>query len=276
MPSTKQHELGIAGLALLRTWLIGNKNTTKTVLKEIKSLTNNKIISHKNIDKYGMKEGYRLWASTYDIMPNLLIEIEEPIVKSLLKKFAPGNALDAACGTGRYSKYLEYLGHRVTGLDLSPAMLSKAKAENLKINFIKGNLEKLPFKDYSFDLVVCALTLTHLPNIKPAISELFRVLRPGGHVILSDIHPWIVAMGGQADFHDEKGNHGYITNYIHWHSKYFQNFKDTGFEVEQFIEPKFEETHLKLAQSGLKLSKETMKAAFVGLPMALTWLLRKP
>ena len=83
-------------------------------------------------------------------------------------------------------------------------------------------------------------------------------------------------MGGQADFHDKKGNHGYITNYVHWHSKYIQVFQEIGLKIEQCIEPKFEKNHLRLARSGSELSGITISTAFQGLPMALIWLLKKP
>lgn len=276
MSYIKQHELGLAGLALLRTWLIGDENIIKIILNEIYALTEDKLLSiQKEIKKYDVQAGYQAWATTYDSVPNLLIEVEEPVVKSLLREFSPGDALDAGCGTGRYSKYLQFLGHKVTGVDISPAMLHKARAGNRKINFIKSALTTLPLENESFDLAVCALALTHLPNLRPAISELFRVVRPGGHIIISDIHPWLVALGGQADFHDKAGHHGYITNYVHWHSNYLQVFKDIGLKVQQCIEPKMGQSHVKLAQSGFDLSEKTVSVALQGLPIALIWVLKK-
>lgn len=193
----------------------------------------------------------------------------------MLREFSPGRALDAGCGTGRYSKYLYSLGHKVTGVDLSPAMLSKARAGNRKINFIKSDLTMLPLENESFDLVVCALTLTHLPDLKPAISELFRVVRPGGHIIISDIHPLLVTLGGQADFHDKTGNHGYITNYVHWHSTYMQTFNHLKLQIMKCVEPTMNSNHVKLAQEGFSLNAITITAAFVGLPIALIWVLEK-
>ena len=84
----KQQALGIAGLALLRNWLVGNKQSTLHVLKEIAFISKkhkNTTASDKVIIKQNVQSGYKIWSKTYDTKANLLIEIEEPIVKSILK-----------------------------------------------------------------------------------------------------------------------------------------------------------------------------------------------
>ena len=278
MSYQKQHELGLAGLALLRTWLVGDKKITKKVLEETikisKSLENSSQIT--TINSFDVQQGYQNWAITYDNTPNLLIEVEEPVVKSILQKFQPGYSLDAGCGTGRYSKFLHSLGYSVTGVDISKDMLSKARSNNNKqIKFIEGDLNSLPIKNNSMDLVICALALTHLPDIKVAISELTRVVKVGGHVIISDINPWLVTLGGQADFYDKAGKYGYVRNYAHWHSNYIQAFNKNNLRIVQCAEPILNVEHLKLAQEGFNLSTTTVAAALEGLPIALIWVLEK-
>jgi len=278
MSCMKQHELGLAGLALLRNRLVGDEKTTREVLNEIDRLTKkpkNTSSSTSKVKAYSVIAGYEAWAATYDNIPNLLIKIEEPVVKSLLRRFSPGRALDAACGTGRYSKFLHTLGHEVTGVDLSPAMLRHAKTRNRKIKFIKSDLRALPLNNDNFDLVICALVLTHFSDINQILTELFRVVRSGGHIIISDIHPWLVALGGQAEFHDKAGKRGYIRNYIHWYNIYLQAFNQIGLKVLECLEPTMGQEHLKLAQTGFDLSAKTVRAALLGLPITLVWVLEK-
>lgn len=277
MSYQKQHELGLAGLALLRTWLVGDKDVTKKVLREAIKIS--KSIDHSSsfeeINTFDVRKGYQHWAITYDNFPNLLIEVEEPVVKALLKKIPPGRALDAGCGTGRYSKFLDSLGYSVTGVDLSREMLLKAKTNSRKINFIQGDIIKLPLKNNCMDLVISALVLTHLPDINIALSELARVVRVGGHIIISDIHPWLVVLGGQADFYDKAGQYGYVRNYVHWHSSYIKSFNENGLKIIQCVEPTLTSKHLKLAQGDFDLSATTVASALLGLPIALIWVLEK-
>ncbi len=280
MSYLKQHELGIAGLALLRNWLVGDKTIAGSIYREIRRLvqkTEKKMgLESEKITSFDVSSGYKLWADTYDSMPNLLLAVEEPIVKTILKKFPPGKALDAACGTGRYSEILNSLGYRVTGMDLSPAMLAHAKNNRSReIKFIKGNLTSIPLKDAAVDLSICALALTHLADITKSLAELKRVTRPGGHIVLSDIHPWLVELGGQAEFFDKTGKHGYVLNYVHWHSDYFKSFQKLGLKVAECAEPALTLKHLRLAGAGFDLQGKTVAAALEGLPIALIWVLQR-
>jgi SAM-dependent methyltransferase len=67
-------------------------------------------------------------APTYDEPRNSLFDSDEPVMHQIIDAVAPGDALDAACGTGRYAEYLAGRGHRVVGVDSSPDMLARARA----------------------------------------------------------------------------------------------------------------------------------------------------
>jgi SAM-dependent methyltransferase len=129
--------------------------------------------------------GYARWSQTYDNPGNPLIHLEQPVVWSILDAVAPGAALDAACGTGRHARRLAELGHHVIGVDASPEMPEKARAALPQATFRDGDLSALPLEPASVDLVVCALALEHVADLGRAIAELSRVLRPGGHMVLS-------------------------------------------------------------------------------------------
>ncbi|MGF7184541.1 demethylmenaquinone methyltransferase/2-methoxy-6-polyprenyl-1,4-benzoquinol methylase [Desulfitispora alkaliphila] len=105
-------------------------------------------------------------------------------------------ALDVCCGTGMLSIELaRAVGSRghVTGLDFSGKMLEKAE-HNLartsygdQINFIKGNAMELPFVENSFDCITVGWGLRNVPDIKKALAEMKRVVKPGGKVISLDM-----------------------------------------------------------------------------------------
>jgi len=97
--------------------------------------------------------------------------------------------LDAGCGNGRYSKFL--LRHadadaRITAFDLSQNMLARARQRlaSERVTHAAADLTRLPYADASFDAVVCGWVLEHLPDPKVGLSDLARVMRPGGKMLL--------------------------------------------------------------------------------------------
>ena len=102
---------------------------------------------------------------------------------------ARGRVLEVAVGTGRDLPYYPP-GTDLTGVDLSPGMLSRARARAEAIGvdavFVEGDAQNLPFADGEFDSVVCALALCTIPDQRAAVTEMWRVLRPGGRLALVD------------------------------------------------------------------------------------------
>ena len=100
------------------------------------------------------------------------------------------DALDVGCGTGFLSLELAARGHRVTGIDFAPQMLTeatkKAAGQGLAVRFEEGDAEALRFSDASFDLVMTRHVLWTLPHPEGAIDEWIRVLRPGGRLAVVD------------------------------------------------------------------------------------------
>ena len=81
---------------------------------------------------------------------------------------------------------------QVTGLDFTDEMIQKANANKEKlgyenINFVKGDIENIPLEENSIDIVISNCVLNLVPDKKKAFSELFRVLRAGGHFCISDV-----------------------------------------------------------------------------------------
>lgn len=96
--------------------------------------------------------------------------------------------LDAGCGPGTYGIILAQEGNKVIGCDISAESVraSKKRANKKGVRFfpVVGDLEKLPFKDNSFDICFCGWTLHHFPDIDTPVTELARVIKPGGKIAL--------------------------------------------------------------------------------------------
>jgi ubiquinone/menaquinone biosynthesis C-methylase UbiE len=97
--------------------------------------------------------------------------------------------LDAGCGNGRYSHYLlkhADPGAKLTAFDLSQNMLARARRRltNDRATFAAADVTRLPYPAASFEAAVCGWVLEHLPDPRPGLRELARVLRPGGKLLL--------------------------------------------------------------------------------------------
>jgi len=169
--------------------------------------------------------GYDSWARHYD-EHNDLVEMEEPFVREILDSLPAGPALDAACGTGRHAAYLASRGHTVIGVDCSPGMLEVARAKLPDADFRLGDLHQLPVVDQHVDLVVCSLALTHVPDLAPVLAEFARVLRPGGHLVISDSRMDYPIVEALAD-----GGYGYLPHYNRFTSEYLKAALPLGFAV---------------------------------------------
>jgi len=109
----------------------------------------------------------------------------------LLRKWAPsppGDVLDVGCGTGSLSALLAAAGHRVTGVDLAPAMVecarTKMAAAGLRGSFLVGDAAAPPTEGGQFDMVLARHLLWTLPDPRAALREWVARLRPGGTLLL--------------------------------------------------------------------------------------------
>ncbi|MEX2973020.1 class I SAM-dependent methyltransferase [Streptomyces sp. C184] len=102
---------------------------------------------------------------------------------------AKGEVLEVAIGSGLNLEFYP-AGISLTGFDLSRPMLDlardRAAALGLEVDLREGEAHELPFSDDSFDTVVCTLGLCSVPDERPVIAEMYRVLRPGGQLLLLD------------------------------------------------------------------------------------------
>lgn len=96
-----------------------------------------------------------------------------------------GCVLDIGCGTGRESARLADMGAEVTGLDIAPAMLEKARTDYPHITFCEGDADALPFETARFDGVFSSMALQWSECPQQAMADVARVLKPGGRAQLA-------------------------------------------------------------------------------------------
>lgn len=112
-----------------------------------------------------------------------------PPVLDELKKYPFQDLLDVGCGTGPMIELLvkEFPDGNYTGIDLTPRMIEVAQAKKLPhTKFLVGDSENLPFKENTFDVVICTNSFHHYPNPQAFLDGVARVLKDGGRLVLRD------------------------------------------------------------------------------------------
>jgi len=110
-------------------------------------------------------------------------KIEELIERTIAG--TSGRALDAGCGTGFNLQRLHARGFTVTGLEPSGAMRAFAKQNNPRAEVLDGDIERMPFADATFDLVLSIEVIRYLADPLQAMREMARVTKPGGLAIIT-------------------------------------------------------------------------------------------
>jgi demethylmenaquinone methyltransferase/2-methoxy-6-polyprenyl-1,4-benzoquinol methylase len=101
---------------------------------------------------------------------------------------APGDkVLDACCGTGELAVAAQAEGGTVIGLDFSEGMLERARRKSTQIEWLQGDLLRLPFGDASFDAVTVGFGVRNVEDLDRALRELRRVLKPAGRLAILEI-----------------------------------------------------------------------------------------
>ena len=167
-------------------------------------------------------------------------------------------ALDVGCGEGRFCRMMAAQVPEVTGLDPTPALLDTARERGGAV-FVEGRAEDMPFGDGAFDLVVSYLTLIDIADARAGLSEMARVLAPGGRLLIANLQGWLTASQTKADgwARDEEGaarmvvdryfeHHAFRAEWkgmsiLNWHRPlawYMQTLLGLGLELEHFDEPR--------------------------------------
>ena len=201
---------------------------------------------------------YDIWALNYDNQPdNLMLALDGQLFAELLtaapvQGSSPVHSVpplsgrviaDIGCGTGRHwAKLYEQAPARLVGFDVSQGMLDilQQKYPQAETHLLKNNhLPELP--SASCDLVLSTLTIAHIADIKEALTEWTRVVKPGGQLIITDYHPEALARGGQRTFRDNAKLIA-IRNHVHPIHELKEIARELGLEIIQTIEKNIDES----------------------------------
>ncbi len=186
-------------------------------------------------------EGYRLWAASYDRFPNPLLALERRVLWGILGSLTGKRVVDVGCGTGRWTQELLRQGADVIGADLSPEMLCEAaRKPRLRGRLLRASAMALPIASKTADLTICSFVISYLANAVPAFVEMRRIAKPGGAIVVSDLHPVAVAAGWTRSFHHES-----VAYEVEHHSRSIDELRrlaaDAGLHFDFQIAAHFEE-----------------------------------
>lgn len=234
--------LGLEGIALLDAWAGDHDRAfTEARLAEIRRLLDDEQLRDRGVlvEQVSAATVYEQVSAGYDAEAGGgLFAADEPVVAEYLASREPGVALDAACGTGRFAEFLARRGYRVIGVDSSPDMLARARQRVPAAEFRVAELDRLPLPDDSVDVIVCALALDHVRRLDPVLAEFARVLRPGGDLVISDIHHELVTRGSAMTARGPAGEPRIAPSYRHQLGDYLRPALRHGLQVRRCEEPR--------------------------------------
>jgi ubiquinone/menaquinone biosynthesis C-methylase UbiE len=215
------------------------------------------------------REGYDQWAPSYDDEGNPLLALEEPEADKALGDVAGLDVLDAGTGTGRHALRLAARGARVTAIDFSDEMLAKARAKHGadRVRFENHDVTRLlPYADASFDRVLSALVLEHVPDVAAFLRDLGRVTRPDGWIVVTAMHPAMFLRGVSARFRDqETGEFLRPRSYVMQLSDYVMGALEADLRIVSLVER---------APDQALAARVPRAAKYVGWPMLFVMTLR--
>jgi phosphatidylethanolamine/phosphatidyl-N-methylethanolamine N-methyltransferase len=139
------------------------------------------------IDNHDVMRAYRRWAPVYDATFGKVVEAGVKQATSIINKYH-GRVLEVGVGTGLSLPYYKH-SLKVTGIDLSPDMLMRARERAQKRNLrhvelVEMDATALGFADRSFDVTAAMFVMTVVPDPVKVMNELIRVTKPGGHILI--------------------------------------------------------------------------------------------
>ena len=162
---------------------------------------------------------YDLWADQYDHEPNSTVAVDDRHFPSVWKHLHNQRVLEIGSGTGRHTVRLAELGNDVTGIELSQRMLhiAKRRLKGQTVQWIHADfLSYTGFAIETFDAVVISLVLEHIAGPAIFFQKAGSLLKRGGELFLSEIHPDRIARGTQANFvHAQSGQKVRPASFVH-------------------------------------------------------------
>lgn len=150
-----------------------------------------------------IQAAYTDWATTYDADRNLTRDLDAAVTRELLAGRRCRSLLELGCGTGKNTAFLAGLADQLLALDFSAGMLAQARAKVAapNVRFAQADLTRpWPCADQSADLIVGNLVLEHIADLGFIFGQARRALRPGGQILICELHPFRQYQGSKATF----------------------------------------------------------------------------
>ena len=179
-----------------------------------------------------IQQGYDLWSAHYAREKNPIKSASDDAVRKMLPDLKGKSVIDAGCGTGFFCEYAEQMGaESVTGIDFSEGMIKEAMQNCKRTHFIKTEILNLQL-DQSADVIICALVLGHINDLRGALSALAGNLKDMGVLVLTDFHPVLSEQGQKRTF-QIGGKTFEIPHHIHTLEEYGNILKELGLTIEE-------------------------------------------
>ena len=199
---------------------------------------------------------FDLWAQVYDSGPNPLLMLEEREVASLFPALEGRDILDVGCGTGRWlSRFEKFEPASLSGIDSSPAMLQQARQKISNTTLLYQNLSPiLPIEDSSKDVILSSFVVSYLDDLRLFALECARIVRPGGCLLVSDMHPTTAVERDWKRSFKVDGVEIEIPIRSRVLKEIISAFQDHGFDIQTLIEPTFDLPERSIFESAGKLA----------------------
>jgi len=215
-------------------------------------------------------EGHRIWSSTYDASPNALLALDMRMLAERLGPLKGLRVVDVGCGTGRWADYASAQGAMAIGVDACEEMLRVAlRKPSIAHRLILAEASHLPIRDSTADLALCSFALSYLSHPALALSEMSRITRPGGRVVVSDLHRAALQAGWKRTF--RFGNEVYeLEHFSHSTRRLKSAARHLGLQLDWEISACFGQPELEIFRHA---GKEELfeKASRVSALRALSW-----
>jgi ubiquinone/menaquinone biosynthesis C-methylase UbiE len=185
-----------------------------------------------------IQSAYNSWAAQYDINENKTRDLEGVALQQTLAGVKFKTILEIGCGTGKNTAWLMQKSEKVTAVDFSEQMLSKARSKIIsrRVNFVQHDIST-PwfFTEDKFDLVTFSLVLEHISELDHVFRQATLKLNPGGYVYIGELHPFKQYSGSKARFETAEGLQ-VVECYNHHISDFIQIANKYGLRVLELFE----------------------------------------
>jgi malonyl-CoA O-methyltransferase len=186
-------------------------------------------------------ESYRLWSQTWETDKSAIVALESRWLAPWLSGLRGKVFVDLSCGVGRWLIHAQAQDATVFGTDLCPEMLREAqKKPTLVRRLALADTRRLPLRDGSADVALCALSLGHMAPMESALTELARIVCHGGSLIVTDFHPAALRHGWKRTFRNN-GQLYEVESYPYTKEQLLDCAHRAGLVLQEFVEPCFDE-----------------------------------